>query len=498
MKLVELDSTKYTANALRRQIASRDTTALEVTRAFLQRIEALNPTLNAICTINPHAEEEAQQVDDYVAGGNALRPLEGVPFVAKDNLDTAGLRTTLGTEHLRSRIPTEDALSVARLKAAGAVLIGKSNTPEFAADINTTNSLFGQTRNPWDLNTTPGGSSGGTGAAIAARFAPIGLGTDLGGSIRIPASFNNICGLRPCPGRVPVISREFAWETLVPHVQGPMARNVEDLGLMMAVLAGPDSRDPMSLPAQDYDYVVSGRGIGRPSTTAIAFVGDLNGLVPMTGEVLDIAKEATASFAELGATISERSFDASDVPEIIAGTRAYNIIARLQDIYDEHAATLGVAITNQLRGAAGFDVRGVARAERLRTAYWHRVHDFMRGYDCLILPTAGVPPFRLDEPLPTTIDDKPVGNYYQAILSTYAFSVLGLPVLSVPAGFTSTGLPVGIQIVGHRFREDLVLALGAAYASINTVPFSRFAEFDPADLKAVDPGFQTGGVPVGT
>ena len=168
IKLVELDTTKYTANALRRRIASRDTTALEITRAFLQRIEALNPTINAICTINPRAEEEAQRVDDYVAGGNQLRPLEGVPFVAKDNLDTAGLRTTLGTEHLQSRVPTQDAVSVARLKAAGAVLIGKSNTPEFAADINTTNNIFGQTRNPWDLNATPGGSSGGTGAAIAA------------------------------------------------------------------------------------------------------------------------------------------------------------------------------------------------------------------------------------------------------------------------------------------------------------------------------------------
>ena len=252
--LVEFETTRGTAAVLQRRIATKDLSAHEVTAAFLQRIEQLNPVLNAVCTLNPRAEEEARACDARLADGKPPRPLEGVPFLAKDNLDTAGLRTTLGTEHLADRVPERDAICVARLKAAGAVLLGKTNTPEFAADINTTNKLFGQTRNPWDLNTTPGGSSGGTGAAIAAGLAPFGLGTDLGGSIRIPASFNGICGLRPSPGRVPVNSPDYPWETLVPHVQGPMARHVADLGLMLSVLAGPHVRDPMSLPEEGFDY----------------------------------------------------------------------------------------------------------------------------------------------------------------------------------------------------------------------------------------------------
>jgi amidase len=495
-KLVQFETTKHTASALKRRIAARDLSAVEVLDAFLERTETLNPSLNAVCTLNPRAREEAAAVDAYLAQGNPPRALEGVPFVAKDNLDTAGLRTTFGTEHMRDRVPTKDALSVARLRAAGAVLLGKSNTPEFAADINTTNSIFGQTRNPWDLNTTPGGSSGGTAAAIAAGLVPMGLGTDLGGSIRIPASFTGICGLRPSPGRVPVMSEDFAWETLVPHVQGPMARSVEDLGLMLSVLAGPDSRDPISLPVQSIDYAAAGTVESVPARLSVAFVGDLNGLVPVENEVMEIVKRATAALGDLGAVISQRSLDASDLPQIIAGTRAFNIVARFQGIAEEHGETLGTAITNQLNGAAKFDVRAVTEAERLRTAYWHRTRKLMADCDCLVLPTVGVPAFRLDAALPTEINGKPVANFYDTILSTYAFSVLGLPVINVPAGFTAKGLPVGMQIVGHRHREDTILAIGAAYSQAYSGPFERFPDIDPEQLRPVGEAFMTGGVPV--
>ena len=497
MQLVDPNNDSRRAVDLRAAVVGRASTALAVTRRFLDRIESSNAVLNAVCTLNPAAEVEAEAIDARLSAGQVPRALEGVPFLAKDNLDTRNLRTTLGSEHLRDRVPDADAISVARLRKHGAVLLGKSNTPEFAADINTTNTIFGQTRNPWDLNTTPGGSSGGTGAAVASGQAPIGLGTDLGGSIRIPASFNGICGLRPCPGRVPVRSADFAWETLVPHVQGPMATSVADLGLMMTALAGPDSRDPISLPAQPFDYIAAGRGewaIGKPR---IAYLGDMDGLIPMHAEVRAVCRAAAGRFEDLGAQVVEDAFDASDVPEIIAGTRAFNIIGRYQAIFEAHEATLGISIRNQVQGASRYDVRAVTEAERARTRYWHRVQDFMLEYEFLVLPTVGVPAFRLDEPLPSRIDGKPVANFYDAIRSTYAFSLLGLPVLAVPAGFTVEGLPIGIQIVGPRFREDAVLALGAAYEKLRPELFDAVPNFDPGELKDVHPEFETGGVPLG-
>ncbi len=240
-------------------VAGRARTAAEVTGALLDRIAALNPVLNAICTLNPAAMAAAEACDRRLASGAAAGPLEGVPFVVKDNIATAGIRTTFGSRILQHDVPAEDAISVERLKAAGGILLGKTNTPEFAHDINTTNLIFGTTRNPTDVNVTAGGSSGGTGAAVAAAMAPIGIGTDLGGSIRIPASYNGIVGLRPAPGRVPYYPSDFAWDTLVEHVQGPMCRTVADLGLMLSVIAGPDDRDPSSLPAQALDFVAAAK-----------------------------------------------------------------------------------------------------------------------------------------------------------------------------------------------------------------------------------------------
>ena len=208
-----------------------------------------------------------------------------MPFVAKDNLDTKGLRTTFGSLLCANYVPEQDAIAVERLRAAGAVLIGKTNTPEFATDVNTTNRLFGPTRNPFDLNVTAGGSSGGTGAALAAGMAPIGLGTDLGGSIRVPSSFCGTIGIRPAPGRVPVYPTEFGWDTLVEHVHGPMARTVADVGLMLSVLAGPDDRDPQPLPAQDHDYAAVAHGGTDLKGRRVAYSANLNGLFPVDPEV---------------------------------------------------------------------------------------------------------------------------------------------------------------------------------------------------------------------
>jgi amidase len=476
------DIVRTSAADLAAGVADRRHSATEVTRAFLERIARLNPAVNAVCTVNPRALEDAAACDRRLRAGGDPRPLEGVPFVVKDILQTAGLRTTFGSMIYEHHVPDEDAVSVARLRAAGAILVGKTNTPEFAHDVNTTNKIFGTTRNPWNLSTTAGGSSGGTGAAVAADLAPIGLGTDLGGSIRIPSAFCGTVGLRPAPGRVPVYPSDFGWDTLVEHVHGPMTRTVEDCGLMLAALAGPDDRDPTSLPAESRDYTTAARYAGRLDGRRVAYTRDLNGLVLVDPEVARLTAEAARAFERLGAIVDEACFDVADVREIIAGTRGFGMVARYADRLDIHRDRMTPQLINQVTAALELDVRTITRAERLRTSYWHRVRAFLERYDYVLTPTIPVPAFRLDRPLPTQIGGVKVERFYDVFLTTYAFSITGLPVMSVPCGLTSQGLPVGLQIVGQRLREDLVLEAAAAYARTCPEHFRPpvFAEMDAA------------------
>ena len=304
-------------------------------------------------------------------------------------------------------------------------------------------------------------------------MAPLSLGTDFGGSVRLPAALCGIVGLRPTPGRIALHPTEFAWDTLVAHVQGPMARTVEDTGLMLAALAGPDDRDPTSLPAEPRDYVEAARPRASLAGRRLAWSPDLGGLVPVDPEVARIAGAAARAFAATGATVEEDIFDASDLRDVIGGTRAFAMIARYADRVEADGARMTAPLLSQVAAAATFDVRAVARAERLRSAYYQRVRAFLERYDHVLTPTAGVPAFRLDDPLPTEIGGRPVARYYDAFLFTYAFSVVGLPAISVPCGFTRAGLPVGLQIVGRRLRDDAVLEAAAALAAAAPEPYRR-------------------------
>ncbi|HEV8586556.1 MAG TPA: amidase family protein [Methylomirabilota bacterium] len=473
------DIVRKSAGELAADVAARRLSATEVTRAFLERTAQVNPAVNAVCTLNPRAKEDAAAGDRRLSAGEPPRPLEGVPFVVKDILQTAGLRTTFGSMIHEHFVPDEDAVSVARLRAAGAILLGKTNTPEFAHDVNTTNKIFGTTRNPWNLRTTAGGSSGGTGAAIAADLAPIGLGTDLGGSIRIPAAFCGISGIRPVPGRVPVYPAEFGWDTLVEHVHGPMARGVADVGLVLAALAGPDDRDPTSLPAPAHDYATAALGHRSLAGRRLAYTRDLRGLVPVDPEVARLTREAARVFERLDCVVEEDCFDTADVRDIIAGTRGFGMVARYADRLDQFKDRMTTQLVNQVTDALRLDVRTITRAERLRTAYWHRVRAFLERYDYILTPTVGVPAFHTDRPLPSEIGGVKVERFYDVFLTTYAFSVTGLPVASVPCGFTEAGLPVGLQIVGRRLREDLVLEAAGAYAVACPQHFVRPPRIDP-------------------
>ena len=382
-----------TAGEIAAAVAGGRLTAEAVMTACLDRVAAVNGAVNAICTLNPNALEAALAVDRRLANGAVARPLEGVPLLVKDNIETKGLLTTFGSNLMRDHLPDFDAIAVERLKAAGAIVIGKTNTPAFAADINTTNDLFGYTRNPWDLGVTPGGSSGGTGAGLAAGMAPIGLGTDLGGSVRVPAAHNGVVGLRPSQGRVPVWSAEFAWDTLVAHVHGPMARCVSDVGLMLQAMAGPDDRDPLSLPTEGADYARAARGGASMGGRRIAVSYDLNGILPLDPEVRDLATAAVRRLVSLGFDAREDFFDVSDLMTIISGTRAFNMVARHADRYDHFADRMPVALRNQVSGALTTSLRTATQAERGRTAYWHRVRTLLTEYDYIVTPAVGAPPF---------------------------------------------------------------------------------------------------------
>jgi amidase len=462
---VTSDLAERSAAGLAAAVRARRLAARDVVAACLARIERANPVLNAVCTVDPAALADAEACDRRLAAGAPARLLEGVPFLVKDVIPTRGLRTTFGSRLYEQFVPDEDALSVARLRAAGAILLGKTNTPEFAADVHTTNPLFGPTRNPWDARTTAGGSSGGSGAGVAAGMAPLALGTDFGGSVRLPAAFCGIVGLRPTPGRIPLYPAEFAWDTLVAHVHGPMAATVEDAALMMAALAGPDDRDPSSLPAEGLDYVAAGRPRGSLAGRRFAWSADLGGLVPVDPEVVRVAERAARTFAALGAIVEDDAFDASDLRDVIGGTRAFALLARHAERVEAEGARMTAPLVQQVIAARAFDLGAVARAERRRSAYYGRVRAFLERHDHVLTPTAGVPAFRIDRPLPAEIGGRPVARYYDAFLFTYAFSVAGLPAISVPCGFTRDGLPVGLQIVGRRLREDMVLEAAAALAA---------------------------------
>jgi amidase len=484
----------WTAGQIAEAVANGTVSAAEVTEAFLARIDAVNPVINAVCTVNPEALEHARAVDRRRAAGEAARPLEGVPFLVKDILQTKGLRTTFGSLLLEHDVPEEDTITVERLKAAGGVLLGKTNTPEFAHDINTTNKIFGTTRNPWDVNVTAGGSSGGSGAAVAAGMAPLALGTDLGGSIRIPCSFNNLAGLRPSPGRVPFYPTDYGWDTLVQHVQGPMTRDVGDVGLAMSVLAGPDDRDPSSLPDEGHDYRAAASGRAAMAGRRVAYAGDL-GVIPLDPEVDGLIRNGLARLESLGCVIEDACFDTSDIREVVSGTRAFGMVARYADRFDAHKSMMTQQLINQITPSLEMSLRDVTRAEKLRTAYWHRVRRFMERYEFIAAACVGAPPFRLDEPLPTTVGGKPVARFQDVFLSTYVFSVTGLPMVAMPCGLTRDGRPVGMQIIARRLRDDSALEIAAAYQSVAGELFRR-PEIDLDAVKPVSEAMQTPGVSI--
>jgi amidase len=449
------------ATELVRLFRTRRASPLEVMQAVLARIDVLNPRLNAYLTLaREPALAAARAATRALQRGATLPSLHGVPVSIKDLTPTKGLRTTWGSKIYADHVPDEDALIVQRLKAAGAIVVGKTNTPEFGAGGNTFNAVFGATRNPWNPALTCGGSSGGAAVALATGMGPIAEGSDLGGSLRLPAAFCGVVGFRTTAGLVPHYPKDLAWDGL--SVTGPMARTIADVALMLSVVAGPDDRAPLSYAVDTREFP---RAVKAPSVKGwrIAWTPDLNGLIPVDSEVRRVAEGATRVFQSLGARVEAACCDFSEVEEIVRSTRGLSMVALHADKLPRWKAEMQAGLVWNIEQGLTLTPRDIARGEKARTALWHRVRAFMERHDLLILPTTAVLPFPVEQPYPTHLDGKPLDNYIQWAYMTYAITLTGLPAISVPCGFSRTGLPVGLQIVGRRRQETAVLRGAAAF-----------------------------------
>jgi len=447
------------ATQLVRLLRSKEISAEELMRAHLSRIERVNPSLNAIVTLDPERGlEGARAADARQARGEPLGLLHGLPIAHKDLVMTAGIRTTFGSTLFRGFVPARDDLVVERLKAAGAITIGKTNTPEFGAGSQTYNEVFGETLNPYDTSKTCGGSSGGAAVALATGMLPIADGSDMGGSLRNPGSFCNVVGLRPSPGRVPVYPSQLAWSGLA--VLGPMARTVEDTALLLSAMAGPDPRSPISIREPGERFAAP---LGRNfQGVRIAWSRDLAGL-PVDGRVAAALEAKRPVFEALGCETEEAQPDLAEADEIFKVLRAWTFALGFTTVGEGAMKHLKDTVRWNIEQGRELTAEQVGRAEIKRTLLYHAMRQFMEDYEFLILPVSQVPPFDVRERYVTEIEGVKMETYIDWMKSCYYITLTGHPAISVPCGFTPEGLPVGLQIVGRHQDDWGVLQLAHAF-----------------------------------
>jgi amidase len=447
------------ARELAQRIRRKDVSCVEVMEAHLAQIARVNPTINAIVTLLPEAGlVQARAADEAIARGTSLGVLHGLPIAHKDLVPTRGIRTTRGSRIYTDDVPNEDGLIVQRLKQAGAITIGKTNTPEFGAGSQTFNEVFGATVNPYDPTKTCGGSSGGAAAALAAGMLPIADGSDTGGSLRNPASFCNVVGFRTSPGRVPVYPSQVAWWNI--SVQGPMARTVSDTALLLSAMAGPDRRSPIAIaePGERFLEPLERNFKG----VRIAWSPDLGGL-PVDTRVRAVLESQRHVFRDLGCDMGEACPDFTDAVEIFQVWRAWRFELLYSALLDTHRHLIKDTVIWNTEQGQKLTGPELGRAEVKRTALYHRVREFMETYEFLVCTTNQVPPFDVNVPYLTEINGIKLATYIDWMRSNWYITVTGHPAISVPCGFTADGLPIGIQIVG-RYQDDFgVLQLAYAF-----------------------------------
>jgi amidase len=448
-----------TATELAALMRGGEVSAREVMEAHLAQIERVNPRVNAIVTLTAEqALDQADAADRALAAGEPLGPLHGLPVGVKDLVPTKGVRTTYGSRIFADHVPSESGIIAERERAAGAIMVGKTNTPEFGAGGQTYNEVFGETLNPYDLSKTCGGSSGGSAVALATRMLPLADGSDTGGSLRLPAAFCNVVGLRPSPGRVPFWPVQLGWWTI--SVQGPMARTVADVALFLTGIAGPDPRSPISIEEPGSCFA---RPLERDfKGVRIAWSRNL-GRYPVEPVINEVVDAHRGVFEGLGCIVEDGEPDFSTADEIFQVLRAWKFSLERGELLEQHRDLMKDTVIWNTEQGFKLDGPTVARAEAGRTELYHTVREFMEGYQFLVLPSTAVPAFPIEQRYVTEINGVEMETYVDWAALTYAITLTGLPAVSVPCGFTPDGLPVGLQIVGRHHADFAVLQLAHAF-----------------------------------
>lgn len=451
-----------TATEIAARVRNKDVSAAEVVEDALRVVGELNGAINAVCTVcAEQARAAARDLDARIGRGEEPGPLCGVPVGIKDVTPVAGVRTTYGSHLYADNVAVGDALVVARLKKAGAILIGKTNTPEFATGGNTFNEVFGRTRNPWNTSRTAGGSTGGGAAALASGMIALAEGTDLGGSLRIPASFCGVIGLRPSPGLVPTVPTPLPWDDL--QVTGAMARSAEDLALFLQATAGPSPLAPLSQPILGRDFVAAVKG-ARLDGLKIVYAADIAGVGVDPG-VQDVCRAAVARLSLEGARIEEIDFSLAEFRQAFQDLRGLWMVG-WQDKDLHRVDRMGENLRNNVNYGLSLNARQLSVACRARGEAWHKMRGFFASYDVLLTPTVAVAPFSADINFPATIGGTRSETYVDWLAATFLVSLTGLPAASVPCGLTAEHLPVGLQIVGPQFGEERVLGVACCISAI--------------------------------
>jgi amidase len=442
-----------------RLIRTKKLSAREALAAHLKQIERVNPKVNAIVTLVPEmAADAAAKADEMQARKEKLGPLHGLPVAHKDLVETRGIRTTFGSPLYKDNIPTENDLIVERLRRAGAITIGKTNTPEFGAGSQTFNTVFGATLNPYDLTKTCGGSSGGAAVALACGLVPVADGSDTGGSLRNPAAFCNVAGFRPSIGRVPNPKAAFAWSTL--STSGCLARSVADLALVLSTIAGPDSRAPLSISEP-------GERFARPLDRSfkgvrVAWFKNLGG-VPFDPRVRAVVDGHRKTFESLGCIVEQAEADFALAEIAFRTLRAWNTANSYGERLRKHPDAFKDTLKGEIEQGLRLSGTDVARAEMAQVQLWRSFQAFLEKYEYFVLPTTQLPPFDVNTAYPTKIAGVTFENYIDWMKSCWYISATGNPAASVPGGFTPEGLPVGLQIVGRNKEDFSVLQMAHAF-----------------------------------
>jgi amidase len=458
--------TRKSAVELAAMMAARAVSPVEVLDAHLAVIARMNPSLNAIVTLAADAARAAaRRAEAAIMVGAPLGALHGLPFGVKDVTHTAGIRTTFGSPLFKDFVPAEEAEVVRRLEAAGAIVLAKTNTPEFATGANTVNPVFGATRNPWNPALSPAGSSGGSAVAVATGMLPLAQGTDFGCSIRIPAAFCGIVGIRPTPGLIPNHPMPLAWDP--GQVHGPLARSAEDAALMLDAMVGFSRLSPISVTPP---WKSAREAVARTEDAhglRIAYAPDIAG-IGVDGEIDAICRDAARRLRDAGATVEEIAFDVSDGRDPYQAWRGAWMVGQ-QFANLARLAEFGENLAGNVKRGLAVTALDLAAAEATRIEVFHRFRTLFERFDLLLTPAAPVKPYPIELNFPTEINGRSFENYVDWIAPAFLVTLVSLPAASVPAGKTADGLPVGLQIVAPRFEEPLILSVAKLVQLANPI-----------------------------